>query len=428
VPSRRTRLELDQRRHRLAGLGGFGQRLDDRGIGRGPVQRLLDGDDVRVARGLLQEVHHHVERFERVVDDEILLPDRREAIAAVIADAVGIARRVGNEFEVRPVEARDLRHFVQRQHAVDVEHAGLAGIERALHEALQFRRHPRLDVEPDHDATAAALERGLEQPHQVFGLFEDFHLRVADHPERARAFHRIAGKKLADEQAGRALDRDQPGLPGLPAVGGLGQPDETLDAVRHADQRVHRLAVLAAGKLQGDGEAEIGDERERMGRIDCERRQQRKDVGQEVVLEPDLLGLGHIRRVDQHDAGLGERPAQFAPLRLLVLDQERNRLADMDELFGGRHTLGALADDAGTHLRAETGNAHHEEFVEVIGRNRQEFEPLQQRLAAVGRFLEHTAVEVQPRQFAIDEAVGARGKPGIGRSRGLLRPPGCGGF
>jgi hypothetical protein len=32
-----------------------------------------------------------------------------------------------------------------------------------------------LDLEPDHDAAAAALERGLEQPHQIFGLFLDFH-------------------------------------------------------------------------------------------------------------------------------------------------------------------------------------------------------------------------------------------------------------
>ena len=97
------RLELDQRGDRFAGLGGFGQRLDDRGIGRGAIERLLDGDDVGIARRLLQEIHHHVERFEGMVDDEILLPDRGEAIAAVIAHALGIARRVRHEFEVGPV-------------------------------------------------------------------------------------------------------------------------------------------------------------------------------------------------------------------------------------------------------------------------------------------------------------------------------------
>ena len=48
-----------------------------------------------------------------------------------------------------------------------------------------------------------------------------------------------------------------------PSSAGLRQPHEPLDAVRHADERVHRLAVLGAGKLQRDREAEIGNERER---------------------------------------------------------------------------------------------------------------------------------------------------------------------
>ncbi len=41
-----------------------------------------------------------------------------------------------------------------------------------------------------------------------------------------------------------------------------------------------------ARKLQRDGEAEVGNERERMRRIDRERRQHREDVREEVVLEP----------------------------------------------------------------------------------------------------------------------------------------------
>ena len=129
------RLELDQRRDRLAGFGGFGQRPDDRGVGRGAVERLLDGDDVGIARRLLQEIHHHVERFERMMNDEILLPDRGEAIAAMIAHALRIARRVRHEFQVGTVEIGDLPHFIEREHAVDAEHAVVGGVERGLHEA-----------------------------------------------------------------------------------------------------------------------------------------------------------------------------------------------------------------------------------------------------------------------------------------------------
>ena len=83
-----TRLELDERGHRLAGLGRLGERLDDRRVRRGAVERLLDRDDVRIARRLLQELHHDVEGFVRVMDDEILLrgwprSNRRHARARV---------------------------------------------------------------------------------------------------------------------------------------------------------------------------------------------------------------------------------------------------------------------------------------------------------------------------------------------------------
>ena len=91
------RLELDQRGDRLAGLRREHQRLDDRAVARGAVERLLDGDDVGVARRLHQELRDDVEALERVVDEDVLLPDRREAIAVEVADALGIARMIGRE-------------------------------------------------------------------------------------------------------------------------------------------------------------------------------------------------------------------------------------------------------------------------------------------------------------------------------------------
>ena len=57
------RLQLDQRRHRFAGLRGLGERAHDRRIVRGAVQRLLDGDDIGIAGSLLQELHDDVEGF-----------------------------------------------------------------------------------------------------------------------------------------------------------------------------------------------------------------------------------------------------------------------------------------------------------------------------------------------------------------------------
>src|ERR1700683_4655106 len=105
------------------------------------------------------------------MDDEVLLPDRSETIAAMVADALRVARIVWNEFEIWPVQVCELRHLVEREHAVDLEYAIVGDTERALHETAQLWRHERLDVEPDHRAAAAALEGGFEQPHEIFGFF-----------------------------------------------------------------------------------------------------------------------------------------------------------------------------------------------------------------------------------------------------------------
>ena len=59
---------------------------------RGAVERLLDRDDIRIGRRLAQELHHHVETLERMMDDDVLGADRGETVAAMIADALGKAR------------------------------------------------------------------------------------------------------------------------------------------------------------------------------------------------------------------------------------------------------------------------------------------------------------------------------------------------
>ena len=255
-----------------------------------------------------------------MVDHQILLPDGGESIAAVIADAFRIARIVGHEFEIGPVELRELRQIVERQHAVDHEHFVVGDRERALHEAAQLGRHGGVEFEPDHRTAAALLQRGLEQPHQVFGFFLDFQFGIADDAEGALPLDGVAGKQPADEQRGRLFQRDQADA----LVGAARQPDEALDLLRHADERVHRLAVLHARQLQRDREAEIGNERKRMRRIDRERRQQRKHVREEMLFEPGALRSSSDRAPSTRvtPAAASVRP-QFDPALLLIVGELR---------------------------------------------------------------------------------------------------------
>ena len=154
------------------------------------------------------------------------------------------------------------------------------------HEEAQVLRHRRLDLEADHAAAAALLERRLEQAHQILGLFLHLDIGIADHAERALSLHLVAGKQAARVEHDHLLQRDE-------ARGSrfreIRQADEALGPRRQADERIQNLAVALANQLQGDGGAEIGNERERMRRVDGERRQHREDVAEEVILEPGRL-------------------------------------------------------------------------------------------------------------------------------------------
>ena len=77
--------------------------------------------------------------------------------------------------------------------------------------------------------------------------------------------------------------------------------------------------------------------------------------------------------------------------------------------------------DAGEHLAFEAGDADHVEFVEVVGRDRQEAQPLEQRMARVVGLGEHALVEGQPGQLAIDEPLRRASIDGFVASGILLR-------
>ena len=336
------RLELDERGDRLARFGRLGELPHDRRVVRGAVERLLDGDDVGILRRLAEELHHHVEGFVGVVDDEVLLPDGGEAVAAVLADALGEARRIGRKLQLRPVDGDELGEIVERQDAVDEEDLVRRDAEGLGDELAELLGHRRLDLEADHRAAAAALQRALEEADEILGLFLELDVRIADRPEGALPFHRIAGEEPCGEKRHRLVEADE----AIDAALARRQADEAVEALRHAHQRGHALAARLAPELERNRQAEIGDERERVRGIDGERRQHREDGIEEMVLQPVALALGDLGRVDENDAVLAELAAKHAPAALLVARQHRYRLADLGELRGERLAVVAGHGDA----------------------------------------------------------------------------------
>ena len=420
------RLQLDQRRDRLAGLGRFDQRADDRTVGRGAIERLLDRHDVGIARRLNEKLHHHVEGFVRMVDDEVLLADRGEAVAAIVAHALGEARIDRRKLQLRPVDADDLAELFEREQAVDQDDAGGDDVDVAGDECAQPLRHARVDLEADDRTAPPPFQRALEQAHQVFSLFLHFDVAVANDAEAAVAGDLVAGEKLADEGEDDLFEQDEAQRPGAARVRQL---DEAVDAAGKAHQRVHRPVVGVALELERKGEAEVGNERERVRRVDRQRRQHREDVEEEIVLQPLAVASRERGDVADDDPRLFELCAQRAPAFLLRGDELGDPRADALELLDGREAVVGDFRHPGEHLPNQAGDADHEEFVEIVGRNRQEAQPLEQRMTAVVRFLQHPAVEFQPRQLAVDEPLGrfeqSRRRVFGGGRCGLhpLRPP-----
>ena len=94
-----------------------------------------------------------------------------------------------------------------------------------------------------------------------------------------------------------------------------------------------------------------------------------------------------------------ERLSCWSSCRRLDLEQQ------LFELLFRRAAVGALDGDALANLAGKAGDADHEELVEIGRRDRQEAHTLEQRMVRVLRFLEHAPVELQPGEFAVDEAV-----------------------
>ena len=142
---------------------------------------------------------------------------------------------------------------------------------------------------------------------------------------------------------------------------------------------------------------------------------------EEALLQPDALGFLEILAVHQNDIGLGERRPQFQPALLLIAGELRHRLADPRELLIRGEPVRALGRDALPHLAFQTGDAHHKEFIEVIGRDRQKTHPLQQRMVLVTGLVQDAAVKVQPGQFPVNESLRLRPQACARRGAGSRR-------
>ena len=202
------------------------------------------------------------------MDDDVLGADRREAIAAELADALGKARREGRELQVRPVL------LVKLVQLADAEERAAFGDERAdlaklvAQHRLQRLGHPGLQLQPDYPPAPAALDGVGEIADDVLRFLLDLDIAVAQHTELRRAEHPIAGEQHRRETLHDRFDRHVARL--LPR-----QADEAAHRRGQHHQLTDRLVVGQAHQVEHHRQPLVGQEREGMRRIERLRRQHR---------------------------------------------------------------------------------------------------------------------------------------------------------
>ena len=341
------------------------------------------------------------------MDDDVLGADRGKAVAAEVADALGEARVVRRELEIGAVIDDESLHVADVHHVVEIEDVHRVGGELELveQEVAQLRGHRCVDGDRDQVAAAAPLQRALVEQDQILGLLVDLDVAVADQAEEAAGTHLVAGEQARQEDVDEFFQRQE-------ADRRARQAHETIDLRRQGQQRHQRALVLLALQLQHRREAAVRDERERMRRIDGQRRQDREDLVDEILLEPGTFGGRELGGGQHGDAGLAQLALQGRPDALLLVHQDRGAVADRGQLLRRRQPVVAQQRRAIRQHVDEPRHTDHVEFVEVGRRNRQEAHPLEQRMARVRRFFQHARVEREPRKLTIDETAWTVGRYG----------------
>src|SRR5262245_59979138 len=115
-------LHLNQHHHLLTGLGGRDERVHDRGVAAGAVERLLDGEDVRIGGRLLDEaLDAGREGMVRVMHEDVRVAESGEDAAWGLS--LG-ELRMGRRYERAVLEIRPIDLAVYLPQPREVQQAG----------------------------------------------------------------------------------------------------------------------------------------------------------------------------------------------------------------------------------------------------------------------------------------------------------------
>jgi hypothetical protein len=270
-------------------------------------------------------------------------------------------------------------------------------VARDVELALQQRPHLLAGglrhFHPDDFLPFAHPQLGLDGLQQVLHfVFAQGDVRVAEDAERHDLAHVETGKEVRGVQADQLFD----GKEALRSDG-----DEPRERLRDLDERGVRLD--AAGEPHGEVERAARQERQWMSGIDRERCEDRRHARVKLAGHRRLLFLRQPARAHDAHAGTVERMQQFVEDAVHVALQRLHALADGFELLPRRQAVHRAFANPVVDELADAADAHHQELVEIRGRDAEEFRPLEQRHVRALSLGQHAPVELEPAQFAIEK-------------------------
>ena len=175
------------------------------------------------------------------------------------------------------------------------------------HERADVRRHAVLHLEP-HDLAEPPLEDLLlDHRQQVFRLVDclvELEVGVSRDLERPPAEHLHSREQRPEVRADDFLERHE--------VIAATERHPARKALRHLHAREVVDAAIGIANLDGEREREVRDVRKRMPRIDRQRRQDRKHLGLEELIDGVPLARRQVGHAHEPDAAAHRAPAAVA--------------------------------------------------------------------------------------------------------------------
>ena len=337
---------------------------------------------------------------------------RQRRIARRLEDAVlEIRKRVVRH------ERREVRH---RERTVDAVEIRLAEIEIGEELLAEIARAICFHFEANGVAAARPSQLLLDAAEEIIRFFfVDVEIAVSRHAKGVHAIEDQAGKQVGDVVFNQRRQVDV--FPRLVIAFAPRHLDQSRQHPRHLHDRVERLASLLGPRADEQVVALVQQLRERMTRVDRERREHRENFLLEKTSRPGRALRVQLRDFVDADAVLREQRHQFVtPERVLSRDHLVRGSLDRVEGVGRRQSIRSDVTRFALDLLLDAGDADLEKLIEIRADDGEELDPLDQRLRRVLRFLEDAAVELEPAQLAIDEILRA---PRSGTAGALPRPP-----